>query len=252
MLFRSFLLMAKYYNKHHTPQPSFNVGDLVWLLRRNIKTTRPSDKLDYRRLGPFKILDQRGKSSFLLKLPPTLSRLHPVFHVSLLEPFVDPDTIPDRITSQTNPTASVELLDEPPNRISTIIDSRKVGRRYDYFVHWKDSVDTENSWVPFSEIPNNLFHVLDQFHRRNPSRPHPPRFHFSITPANTPSSFANFPLLQANNNHYPSTTRSPSPPPDTQPRDYQPPIQQKTRSGRLVHPPPSKEYTTSTLKKGVV
>lgn len=87
--------MAKYYNRKRLPQPSYKIGDYVWLLWRNIKTTRPSEKLDYHCLGPFKILDQQGQLSFLLKLPQTLSHLHPVFHTSLLEPYVNPDTIPN-------------------------------------------------------------------------------------------------------------------------------------------------------------
>jgi hypothetical protein len=36
--------------------PNFHIGDHVWLLRQNILTKRPSKKLDYQRLGPFKIL----------------------------------------------------------------------------------------------------------------------------------------------------------------------------------------------------
>ena len=31
--------------------PRFMVGDLVWLLRHNIATTRPCPKLDYKKLG---------------------------------------------------------------------------------------------------------------------------------------------------------------------------------------------------------
>ena len=90
--------MAKNYDRHHLTPPHFKIGDYVWLLQRNIKTSHPSDKFDYRCLGPFKILDLREKSSFLLKLPSSLSRLHPVFHVSLLEPFIDPNNVPDRIS----------------------------------------------------------------------------------------------------------------------------------------------------------
>lgn len=165
-----------------------------------------------------------------------------------MEPFVDSKIIPDRITTSNIP--NTELLDESLNQISLILDSRKVGRRYDYFIHWKDTPDTENSWVPFAEIPNNLFHILEQFHRRNPSRPHPPRFHFTTPIDNSPSSFNNIPLLQVDNHSL--STRSPSPPPESRLRHYQPPVQQKTRSGRLVHPPSSKEYTTSSLKKGVM
>src|SRR5690606_39891858 len=36
---------AEQTNKHRTSPPVYNIGDSVWLLRRNIKTTRPSDKL---------------------------------------------------------------------------------------------------------------------------------------------------------------------------------------------------------------
>ena len=42
-------------DKFRNEAPTFKIGDKVWLLRRNIKTKRPCDKLDYRRLGPFVI-----------------------------------------------------------------------------------------------------------------------------------------------------------------------------------------------------
>ena len=116
--------------------------------------------------------------------------------------------------------------------------SWKVGRRYNYFVHWKNTTDTENSWIPFSDIPNSLFHILDQFHCRNPSRPHPPRFLFS-TNSIPPTSLKSFPSNHSHSHYQP--TRSPSPPPEPSFRDYQPPVQQVTRSGRVVRPPPPKD-----------
>ena len=139
--------------------------------------------LDYRHLSPFKILDLCGKSSFLLKLPSSLSQLHPVFHVSLLELFIDPNNIPDRISEPI--VRNIEIPEQSNVQISTILNSQKVGHRYDYFAHWKNTTDTENSWIPFSDIPNSLFHILDQFHRRNPSHPHPPRFLFSTNLSQT-------------------------------------------------------------------
>ena len=169
--------MVKQYDKHHLPQPSFQIGDLIWLLQWNIKTTQPSGKLNFCCLGPFKILDQRGKSSFLLKLPSTLSHLHPVFHVSLLEPFINPSIIPNHLTKSSSPL-DPQLFPESPTPISTIIDSQKVGRCDDYFVSWKNSANSENSWLPFSEIPSNLYYILKQIHRQNPSQPHPPHFQF--------------------------------------------------------------------------
>lgn len=77
---------AKYYNQHAEPQPTLAPGDQVWLLRRHIRATRPSDKLDAKKLGPFKITELVGTRSFRLDLPASMSQLHSVFHVSLLEP----------------------------------------------------------------------------------------------------------------------------------------------------------------------
>src|ERR1700709_401985 len=81
---------SRYYDEKHIPAPDLQRDQLVWLLRRNIKTTRPSDKLDHRRLGPYRIIRKIGACSYHLQLPSYLSRLHPVFHVSLLEPYKDP------------------------------------------------------------------------------------------------------------------------------------------------------------------
>ena len=86
---------SKYYNQSREPQPEFNIGNKVWLLRRFVTTKRPCSKLDYTRLGPFIITDKVGTRAFRLKLPSTMM-IHPVFHVSLLELFTE-NTIPRRI-----------------------------------------------------------------------------------------------------------------------------------------------------------
>jgi hypothetical protein len=41
-------------------------------------------KLELRYIGPFKILEQRGEVAYQLELPPPLSDVHDVFHVSQL------------------------------------------------------------------------------------------------------------------------------------------------------------------------
>ncbi len=50
--------------------PNFKVGDKVWLLRKNIATTRPCAKLDYKRLRPFIIAKLVGLVACQLELPP--------------------------------------------------------------------------------------------------------------------------------------------------------------------------------------
>jgi len=46
------------------PIPPFKVGDRVWLDAWNIRTTRPSKKLDHRFLGPFLIVEKYRRNAF--------------------------------------------------------------------------------------------------------------------------------------------------------------------------------------------
>jgi hypothetical protein len=73
-----------YYNQKHSVGPTLKEGDKVYLLRKNIATKRLSDKLDHKKLGPFKITEIKSLVNYRLKLPKTI-KIHPVFYVSLLE-----------------------------------------------------------------------------------------------------------------------------------------------------------------------
>ena len=82
-------------NRRRRPAPVIVPGQHVWLLRRHVSTTRPSSKLDVRRLGPFAVIGLVGSSAYRLALPSSM-HIHPVFHVSLLELHV-PNTFPGRV-----------------------------------------------------------------------------------------------------------------------------------------------------------
>jgi flagellar biosynthesis protein FlhB len=60
-------------------------GDKVYLLQKHIKTTRPSIKLNFKKLEPFKILKKVSFVNYRLHLLKN-STLYLVFHISLLEP----------------------------------------------------------------------------------------------------------------------------------------------------------------------
>jgi hypothetical protein len=79
-----------YYNKSKLERPRFREEDLVYLLRRNIKTIRPNNKLDYKKFGPFKIKRNIKNINYELYFLLTI-RIHLIFHISLLEP-ADSDT----------------------------------------------------------------------------------------------------------------------------------------------------------------
>ncbi|CAL8089942.1 unnamed protein product [Prunus armeniaca] len=69
---------------------SFNVGDYVFLKvspRRGVKRFGKTGKLALRFIGPFEILERIGEVAYKLALPPQLSNIHNVFHVSMLRKY---------------------------------------------------------------------------------------------------------------------------------------------------------------------
>jgi hypothetical protein len=77
--------MTKYANRKRLEGLTLKGGDKVYLLRRNIRSDKPTKKLDAVKLGLFKILRKKGLVNYELELPKRM-RIHLVFYVSLLEP----------------------------------------------------------------------------------------------------------------------------------------------------------------------
>jgi hypothetical protein len=77
--------MTLYANRSRLKGPRLRGENLVYLLRRNVKIIRPNDKLDLKKIGPFRIKRNIRNISFELKLPPSI-KIYPIFHFLLLEP----------------------------------------------------------------------------------------------------------------------------------------------------------------------
>ena len=56
------------------------------VLNRHMKSTRPKRKLNWKYIGPGRIIAQYRLLAYKVDLP-GLNRAHPVFHALLLEPF---------------------------------------------------------------------------------------------------------------------------------------------------------------------
>jgi len=109
----------EYYNAGRKPDPNLQSGDMVWLLPRNIRTTRPCKKLDYKKIGPLIILAKIGESAYKFDLQPRMS-IHNTFHISLLELYHD-----DMFSSQrAQPPPPIIIEGEPEYELEQIIDSR--------------------------------------------------------------------------------------------------------------------------------
>ena len=258
---------ARYYNQHVSESPRYWPDQLVWLLRHNIKTTCPSDKLDHRRLGPYPIERAVSDVAYKLRLPPSLSRLHPIFHVSLLEPYHDPSDF----HAHASPMPFVLDTDNAPS-IHSILNSRRLGQRYEYLVRWEKSSSDEDSWIPLSDIPSMYNELLDRFHRRHPRSLCPPDsvLHCDRSvestdaapsappapqvppaapepePASTSASAASTPAPRRRPRRAAVPPAAPCPPSPApiciNPRvSYTPPSQTMLRSGRVSRPPPPRD-----------
>nr|GFA58799.1 uncharacterized protein [Tanacetum cinerariifolium] len=78
----------KSYADKHRRSLEFQPGDRVFLKvspARGVRRFGIKGKLSPRFIGPFEILDRVGEVSYRLALPPQLSHVHNVFHVSLLK-----------------------------------------------------------------------------------------------------------------------------------------------------------------------
>ena len=65
----------------------FEVGDHVFLKvmpKRGVVRFSKCGKLSPRFIGPFEILERVGTVAYRLALPPSMSSVHEVFHVSML------------------------------------------------------------------------------------------------------------------------------------------------------------------------
>ena len=165
-------------DRHRIPPPPFNPGEEVFVLSKHIKTTRPSRKLAEPYLGPFKIIDRIGRNSVRVALPDDLRRIHPVFHVSQLEP-ATPNRFEDRAPPPLEP---IEIDGETEFELREISDSKYDYRYWKtcelfYLVRWSgyEGTDQEYSWISASNL-THADETLEEYHERYPDKPGPDFF----------------------------------------------------------------------------
>ena len=93
-LIRLRLLPAKSRQKSYTdvrrPPLEFEVGDHVFLKvmpKRGVVRFSKRGKLSSRFIRPFEILERIGTVAYRLALPPSMSGVHEVFHISMLRKY---------------------------------------------------------------------------------------------------------------------------------------------------------------------
>ncbi len=157
---------AYYYNRHRSSPPDYKVGDMVWVDAKNIKTVRPSKKLDMKRIGPLKIVEKISSHAYRLKLPKGLY-VHDVFSVELLEEFRHNDIA----YRPTPPGPIVESPEEDIFEVDEVVDSRMFRGHLQYRLQWRGYNGLEKyTWEKFDK-DMNVEVLREEFHARYPEKP---------------------------------------------------------------------------------
>ncbi|KIN99072.1 hypothetical protein M404DRAFT_30866 [Pisolithus tinctorius Marx 270] len=132
------------------PVPKINLGEQVYVKAKYFQTTRPSQKLADKNLGPYSVIAQPSTHSFTLHLPD-----------SMCAP----------------PPPLVEVDGKPEYKIAKILDSKVDQQqkcRLQYLVHWAgyEGTDEETSWLLATKL-GNAEDLLTAFHASYPDKPRP-------------------------------------------------------------------------------
>ena len=110
-------------------------------------------------------------NTYCLHLPPSMSRLHPVFNIVKLTPAPD-DPIPGR---RLQPPPLLEIVNRVEEWIvEEILDSRMINQKLWCLVKWEGFGVEHNSWEPWDNI--HALDLVSEFHRRHPRAPWQVRF----------------------------------------------------------------------------
>jgi len=136
----------------------YNVGDLVLLSLKNLKIRAPSRKLAPRQQGPYRIIDIVGKQAYRLALPKEMSRIHNVFHVSLLEPWRSRDG-----AEELPMPVHLEEGEAPEWEVEAVLNKRTHKGKVEYLVKWKGWPVEYDQWEPEENL-EGAPDLLREFH----------------------------------------------------------------------------------------
>ncbi|KAH6778749.1 hypothetical protein C2S52_009986 [Perilla frutescens var. hirtella] len=141
--------MLREANKHRRPL-EFVVGDKVYLKFRphRQRTLFANPKLAPRFFGPFVMEGRVGSSAYRLQLPAG-SRIHPVFHVSLLKPAIGgviaAPTLPEELLAVDPPFLPAQVM----QRRQIIRDGSSVPQ---VLVQWQGLSEEDRTWMDEADM----------------------------------------------------------------------------------------------------
>lgn len=163
-------------NARRRDAPLYRVGDRVMLDTRNLKTGRPTRKLDVRWEGPFEVT-KASSHAVTLRLPVNM-KIFPTFHVSMVRP-TPGEGIPGQAGTRRDipandgkeVTREDGVEDTVEWRFERVLDYQKgVNGRWQYLVKW--SGNHKPTWEPAGNL-RGCDDALWDFHNANPDKTKP-------------------------------------------------------------------------------
>jgi hypothetical protein len=140
------LAMKRSFDKHHRDIPPLLPDSLVLLDGKGIDIDSPSRKLADKRHGPFKVVERIGEVSYRIKLPDSW-KIHDVFHISKLTPFIAP-SFPSQSANPVTPTLNASF----DKSLQSILTHKNL-RRKSIFLSLLAGEDQENArWLSQDEL----------------------------------------------------------------------------------------------------
>jgi hypothetical protein len=132
-------------NKNPTPDARWKQGQMVWLEAKNLALPYGTVKLAPRRHGPFCISKIISPVAYQLALPLQWN-IHPVFHASLLTPYVETDNHGPNFS---RPPPNI-TIGQNEYEVEAIRSHRHFGRqrKLQYLLKWKGYPESNNTWEP--------------------------------------------------------------------------------------------------------
>jgi hypothetical protein len=138
----------------HRRELTFAVGDSVKLDTEKLMLHgQPSAKFKDRFVGPFKVTEVVNPVAYRLALPSSMSRVHPVFHVSRLLPWRVNAELPDQPQPDRPVPAAADFVSgDDVYEVDSILDCRVAPSRstVQFLVRWTGYADP--TWEPFSHV----------------------------------------------------------------------------------------------------
>jgi hypothetical protein len=159
-------------NRRRLPAPEFQVGDLVMLDARNVRTRQHSKGLAPKNLGPFKVIESFSGKAYKLDFTDheDMKLMYPVFHPWLLHPVEDRPLPGQRQV----PQGPVDLSpDGDSYEIDEILDAKLDRRAIDpatrtrgmlkYLVKWTGY--EKPAWIWYNDA-TGCSQLLKEFHEK--------------------------------------------------------------------------------------